>query len=213
MIDLQGIEISALVRESWEVGQAIDLEGVGYGRVHWGNFKDIKKTASPYYHFLAGLVKHLGIRRVLEIGTHSGGSAVAMEKGFVDGDGLIVTVDITKESDRYLSSHPSIIKVRGDANKEKVVYNVLDALDWQPVDLLFIDGDHKFFPALLNYSMFATLVSPCIVCLDDILLNAQMTRLWELLSRSVPSGCAVNAAEIVSAIRPGTPGFGCIVRC
>jgi len=200
-----------LVARAWKSGQAMDLEGIGYGRIHWGNFKDIRSTPSPYYYFLAGLVKELGIRRVLEIGTHSGGSALAMQKGFEGESGMIVTIDITRASDRILREQKNIVKVRGDANKPKVIDKVLTALDGQPVDLMFIDGDHKFHPALVNYSVYSTLLRPKVICLDDITLNAEMLRLWRFLSQDSADQRAVNAAEIIPDIRPGRPGFGLIL--
>lgn len=211
MTDLMGSEAPELVARAWDSGQQLDLEGIGYGRIHWGNFKEVSTKPSPYYYFLAGLVKEAGVRCVLEIGTHSGGSALAMQKGFGDASGLIVTVDVTKASDKTLKSHSNIVKVRGDSNKPKVVDHILDAFGGRQVDMLFIDGDHKFYPGLLNYSVYTTLLRPKLVCLDDITLNEEMRRLWSFLSASVPEGRAINAAEAIPDIRPGTPGFGLIM--
>jgi len=211
MRDLIGSSARELVERAWASGQKLDLEGIGYGRIHWGNFKEIKTTPSPYYHFLAGLVKEAGIRSVLEIGTHSGGSALAIQKGFEGESGFIVTVDVTKASDETLKNRPNIVKIRGDANKPKVIDSILDAFSGRPVDFLFIDGDHKFYPGLLNYSVYTTLLRPKFICLDDITLNEDMRRLWGFLSASVPDGRAINAAEMIPDIRPGTPGFGLVM--
>ncbi len=212
MRDLRGIDATQLVTEAWEAGRQINLDGIGYGRIHWGNYREITSTPCPYYYFLAGLVRCAGVSRVLEIGTHSGGSARAMERGFVTGtEGQIVTVDVTRASNRYLKSHSSIVKIRGDANKPRTIDAILLALNGQPIDLLFIDGDHKFYPALFNYAVFTTLLRPKLVCLDDITLNPEMCRLWDVLRAAVPEGRAVNAAAIVPEIRPGTPGFGCTI--
>lgn len=211
MIDFKGGGARDLVERAWDSGQQLDLEGIGYGRIHWGNFKEVSTTPSPYYYFLAGLVKEVGIRCVLEIGTHSGGSALAMQKGIGDASGFIVTVDVTKASDKTLKSHSNIVKIRGDSNKPKVVDQIVDAFGGRQVDMLFIDGDHKFFPGLLNYSIYTTLLRPKIICLDDITLNEEMMRLWGFLSASVPDGRAVNAAGVIPDIRPGRPGFGLIL--
>jgi len=200
-----------LVERAWSSGQAMDLEGIGYGRIHWGNFRDIRTTPSSYYYFLAGLVKEVGVRRVLEIGTHSGGSALAIQKGFEGEPGLIVTVDITRASNRTLQNHQNIVKVRGDANKPRVVDKVLSAFGERPIDMIFIDGDHKFYPALVNYSVYSALLRPKVVCLDDITLNEEMRRLWRFLCQGIAHDRVVNAAEVIADIRPGRPGFGLIL--
>ena len=64
MKDVIAPNIRGLVRRAWSEGQAIDLHGIGYGRIHWGNERDIHAEPFPYYHFLAGLVSAMGVRTV-----------------------------------------------------------------------------------------------------------------------------------------------------
>ena len=73
--------LEAVIKAAWETGHEVGLAGVGYGRIHWGNQTDISDTPLSYYYFLSGLVKTLRYSRILEIGTHQGGSALAMLSG------------------------------------------------------------------------------------------------------------------------------------
>ena len=59
---LSKLPMEAIVKDAWREGQSVDLTGIGYGRVHWGNFKDINNHPSPYYQFLSGLVRLIGAR-------------------------------------------------------------------------------------------------------------------------------------------------------
>ena len=49
--------LEQVVQHAWAIGQTIDLAGIGYGRIHWGNFRDIHTDPFPYYFFLAGLAR------------------------------------------------------------------------------------------------------------------------------------------------------------
>lgn len=214
-IDVESLKrksLSEIVHEAWEVGKQIDLEGIGYGRIHWGNQKEIKTTPGPHYHFLAGLVRRFGFRRVCEIGTHCGGSAQAMRQGFEAKDeSLIVTLDITKESNKYLRGIDNIVKFVGDANKPKILQKVVDRFSGSAADLLYIDADHKFLSALTNYGIYTSFLHPKIVCLDDITLNDEMREVWSHIQRIVGPDDAVNVVDLIPEVRPGNPGFGCVV--
>ena len=212
MQNLADQSLTEIITAGWEAGSGIDLEGIGYGRIHWGNSRDIKTTPGPHYYFLAGLVKHYGFSRVCEIGTHCGGSTRAMREGFgAQDDTKIVTLDITRESNKYLRGLKNIVKFVGDANKPKIVDKVFKEFAGGPVDLLYIDADHKFISALSNFAMYAALLRPKIICLDDITLSDEMQRMWTHVQAMVPPGDAMNAADLIPEVRPGNPGFGCVV--
>lgn len=204
--------LSEIVQDGWEVGSKIELDGIGYGRIHWGNNKDIKTTPGNHYYFLAGLVKAYGCSRIVEIGTHCAGSTRAMREGFSNQDeSLIVTLDITRESNKYLRGLKNIVKIVGDSNKPKIVDKVMEALNGKPIDLLFVDADHKFISATSNFAIYTALLRPKIVCLDDIMLNDEMKRSWEHVCSMVPKGDAINVVDLIPEVRPGNPGFGCVV--
>lgn len=212
MHKLADMSLPEIIQTGWDVGSEIDLEGIGYGRIHWGNHKDVKETPGNHYYFLAGLVKAFGFKRILEIGTHCGGSTRAMREGFADQDSSrIVTMDITRESNKYLKKLPNIVKIVGDSNKPKLVQKVFKELEGQSIDFLLVDADHKFISALSNYAIYTGMLRPKVVCLDDVTLNDEMKQTWEHVQAMVPKGDAMNAVDLIPEIRPGNPGFGCVV--
>jgi predicted O-methyltransferase YrrM len=205
--ELATADLREVVRRAWDVGQQIDLSGIGYGRIHWGNKEDVDDTPHPYYHFLAGLVRHNRLTRILEIGTHWGGATRAMWKGLRDpSEGTVVTVDISTESDNRLKGYPDIKKIVGDANKEETMAAVAEAFDG-PADLVYIDALHFAMPTYLNYALYASLLRPKLVVFDDITLNSEMERMWSWVQRSLPDRDTINATSVEPRIR-AKPGFG-----
>jgi cephalosporin hydroxylase len=176
------------VRDAWKAGASVPLDGIGYGRKHWDNQQDIESDSSewPYYRFLAGIAVLLRAKRALDIGTHWGGSARSMARG-MKGRGKVVTIDISTESDAVLPSCPessAIQKIVGDANSLEVIEQVGMALN--SADILYIDADHRALPTLLNFSIYASLLRPKVAVFDDIRLNEDMARFWQMIRKAYP---------------------------
>ena len=204
--------LEAFVRAAWTAGQSFDLSGVGYGRAHWGNTGEVSTKPTAYYPFLAGVAAHIGATATIEIGTHWGGSAVALMRGMLSRQPapLLVTVDITTESDNYLPAQPEyrfIRKIVGDANRPETVEQVRAFV--RKADLLFIDAAHSATPTLLNTFLYGLLFKPKVVLLDDITHNESMRAAWAVL-RAIYPYQSVDCATIVPAIRR-REGFGLIV--
>lgn len=123
--------------------------------------------------------------------------------------GKVVTVDITNESDNYLTDdlHKGrIVKLVGNANEFETVTRVLETID--DVDILFIDAAHTAAATLVCFSIYTSLLKPKIVVLDDITLSSDMQRFWNLIRSRFPF-TSVNAAAIERGIRDA-PGFGVV---
>ncbi len=214
------MDLEEVVRNAWKVGNTINLSGVGYGKIHWGNEIDIIADPFDYYKFLSGFVASLELNRILEIGTHWGGATVAIARGCVfnnqNARPEIFTIDVTEESDQWLPLQPEsawILKHVGEASRRSAIRAALDF--FQPdcrVDLLFIDSDHSFMPSLIQYATYSTVFLPKFVILDDISLNEEMCALWTLLKRVVPQNCFIVANEVVPQIRDRDAGFGIIAN-
>jgi predicted O-methyltransferase YrrM len=204
-------DLATVVRDAWEAGKAIDLGGAVYGRAVRDGKDVVLNRPSTYYRFLAGLVNTTGAHLVVEIGTNCGGSALAMCSGF-DAPGEVITIDLTDDSDAYLAKHHRIAKIRGDANAIEVIEQVVRKVDRREVGILYIDAAHSCLPTLLNYSIYGALLNPRFIVIDDIMLYPTMQRMWRLITQTVGAGRALDAAEIVPAIRPQTPapGFGLV---
>jgi len=205
------VDLEQLVRRAWQIGQGIDLAGVGYGRKHWGNRTDISTWTPPYYHFLAGLAALIEAKTAVEIGTHWGGSAVAILRGMRarSPDAKIVTVDLTSESDNYLPKLPeaaSIVKIIGDANKLETIQQVLTHSP--SADFLYIDAQHLAHPTLLNFTIYSTLVRPKVAVFDDITWSDSMREFWRIVETAYANVC-IDCRAVEPAIR-SHPGFGLV---
>ena len=135
------------------------------GEVHIPNAFDRKAGTSISVEeacHLGAIARSLGARKVLEIGTYDGNSALVLASNS-DPDGIVVTLDLPPDFDaardqsdlafsaeavnltardqlgRQFREHPASARVRQ-------VYGDSGALDWStlggPFDLIFIDGCH-----------------------------------------------------------------------
>lgn len=96
--------------------------------------------------FLELLVFAAGARRVLEIGTFSGYSALSMAAG-LPGDGTIVTCEVSEEHAAVARRH-----IAASPYAEQIEVRVGPALETiaeleGPFDLVFIDADKESYPA------------------------------------------------------------------
>src|SRR5437763_10573119 len=108
-INLLSAPMREIVLEAWRHHDQFNLDGIGYGRIHWGNFTDVSQGPNDYYFFLASMVFLTSSRRVVEIGTHHGGSARALCAGFREPSvSRLITFDITDEGAKLLADHPII---------------------------------------------------------------------------------------------------------
>jgi Methyltransferase domain len=202
--------IKEVVCHAWTVGQTIQLpDDVCYGPVHWDGTKRFHEQAFPYYYFLAGLVRSQSCATICEIGTHYGGSCLSMLSGITDHQTAnIVTIDVT-DLNPALHAKPGVTKLVGDANDEAVLKKATLCFGDAPVDLLYVDADHRFASTITNLGLYCLLLRPRFVLIDDILLNDEMRTLWSAMS-GVYGANAANCAEIVSQIRSPDVGFGLI---
>lgn len=212
------VDLAEFVREAWDRGGAVDMSGIGYGRVHWDDKKRIGTTAFPYYRTLAGIAILSGARTALEIGTHWGGSGLSLLRGMIlnhGADARLVTIDVSTESDNYLplqAEAPQIQKIVGDGNSQAVVEAVLDTL--QDVDLLYIDALHHAMPTLINFGLYQSLLKPKIAVFDDITLpGTSMPEFWRMMRQAYPDH-TINCVDVIEETRGPSPecGFGIWIR-
>ena len=90
-------------------------------------------------------------RRVLEIGTYTGYSALCLAEGLTE-DGLLITIDVNEELEDFTRSF-----FDKSPYKNKIDYRIANAVELIPTlpdtfDLVFIDADK------LNYALYYDLV-------------------------------------------------------
>ena len=211
--DATQVDVRSVATEANRHAQAMNVADIGYGRIHWGNYRDTTDVPGPYYAFLGGLVASQNLRRICEIGTHTGGATRAMHRGLVDrGDARIVTIDVTRESDKALAGFADIVKITGDANEQSTVSRVLNSFaDGHRIDLLFIDGAHAYLDALMNFAIYAQALSPRMVVMDDVKINPDMRAVWQKVTAQRPEHTWVDVATMFPSVRAPDVGFGLIV--
>lgn len=183
-----------LVRSAYQAG------------VHW---QGRHRFDAEYYPFLAGLAQRVRASRILEIGSERGGSAEAMVMGMGDAAQLLVTVDVVDQA-RRLDGRAGILKIIDDAAADRAVQKVLAAFDHRPIDILFVDSAHEYTYTLQHIAIYAALLRPRLVVIDDIVLNESMALLWADLCRLFGER-AVNACDIEPRIRNCDCGFGLVL--
>lgn len=200
------------VIKAWEAGGKIDLTGVGYGRIHWGDRKEVKTVPSSYYQLLAGIAHISDSKSALEIGTHWGGSTMAIKRGLDlnSKSAKLVTVDITSESDNYLTQFKddNIIKIVGDANTSGIASQVRSNLD--SADILYIDAAHTCVPTLASFAIYTTSLSAKICIFDDVALNQEMRQFWSYIENGFGEYCA-DISKFLPQARTKDVGFGVVV--
>lgn len=187
-----------------ETGRQISMEGIIYGPAHWEK-TGVLNLAPAYYQFLAGFIRSQGLQTIVEVGTWYGGSTLAMHRGLA-GPGRIVTIDIDLYNPDGLVAYSNIHRLRGDAAADSVLNNVARAVDGQPVDLLYLDGDHRYESNRDILVQYGRQFQPRWIILDDIHWQWSMEKLWaRLLSRH---GARALDAGTALGFRTGSAGQG-----
>jgi hypothetical protein len=215
VIQTAGLSLRDFVAEVWALRKDFDLTGVGYGKVHWPDSADVLTSPFSYYYFLAGAVRLTGSRRIVEVGTHQGGSARALAAGFTDvATSRLVTFDITDYGARMFRDHQVIKALELDSNSEMAFDACMQVFGWPKADLVFIDSTHDFWTTLLSFTIYTNVIRCPLVILDDITLNPQMSRLWNHLVSMYGLEHTIDATEVFPEIRTGgggtRPGFGVV---
>lgn len=80
--------------------------------------------------------------------------------------------------DKNEKTEPDII---GDCENPETVNKLKEKLNGQPINLLFIDGDHGYSSTKKEYELFSPLVKNIIV-LHDIISYKSLVRFWDELT-------------------------------
>lgn len=188
----------------FNAGKELDLSGCVYEP------GSAAAAPSPYYFFLAGFVRGLGLSRVMEVGTHYAGSTLAMRRGVrseLADDCRIVTSDVTSLNVEETARHRGIIRLHGDSLDPGMIDTAVKAFD-RHIDLLYVDTVHTYMQTLENVAVYANRLKPRFIILDDIRLNEDMRALWSDL-RGLKAGRLFDVSELVE--RDGA-GFG-VIEC
>jgi len=165
-------DLAGLCRKAWRLGADVPLEDCLYGPA--------LARAPRYYRFLAGLTRAAGIRSVVELGTHCGGSIAAMSRALAaDPDARLLTIDLRTFPGftSAAAAHP-VKRLRADILDPATA--ALTAGKIPRPDLLFVDFQSRPYSVLRALELYAAR-APAFVVIDDIRLNPAMRDLWKSL--------------------------------
>jgi len=171
-------DLQALCEQAMREGRQVDLQGCSYGSRFLK--KEFLNAPVDYYFLLAGLVRTLDLKHILELGTHWGGAIKSMCRGLRHPDSpenRLVTVDINYKNADGFGSYPQIKRITGDSFDRRIMDAVVASFPG-PLDLLFVDTDHDYRQTYRNLATYGNRLAPRLMVLDDIHLNHSMDRLW-----------------------------------
>jgi len=111
---------------------------------------------------LLKLVSDLDPKRIIEVGTSQGGTAVFWDH-MVGPDGVVVTIELNEDGrllsmfkPEYCQYKPvsSLHVLQRDSQTSETAAIVAGLMDHQPVDFVFIDGEHSFAGAGRDHARY-----------------------------------------------------------
>ncbi len=179
-----------------------------------GHFRYIRPIQTPAEVVsLFTVVADLRPRRILEIGTATGGTLYLWAQAAAD-DATLVSVDLPGGAfgggypacrspfyRRFARPGQTLHLVRGDSHAPQTCQTVQRLFGSAAVDFLFIDADHTYEGARADFLQYAPLVRPGgLIGFHDILPNPgdtriQVSRLWQQLRPHLDCTEFVHADE------------------
>lgn len=200
------------VLAAYALGETLDLDHCVYGPATGGTRGYIDETLS-YYRLLAGHCAITNAKSVMEVGTHYGGSTLALLAGMKHGeakDPVLVTMDITDLNRERLEQEPEIRKVIGDSTRQGFVAGLASNLESPDVDLLYIDAlKDPGFVLTTMYNIYAVGVRPKWLILDDIQTTEEMRKFWDILEEIEPEMSFLLSREFPHMRKPEM-GYGIV---
>lgn len=157
---------------------------------------------------IAGFLERVAALRpkvVVEIGTASGGTLFLLTRVAAP-DALLVSLDLPGGSfgggyqswrkplyRSFARGDQRIVLLRGDSHSSEMAARLRETLAGRPVDLLFIDGDHRYEGVKADFETYSPLVHPGgIVAFHDIVPDPvqpgmEVSRFWKEVAARHPS--------------------------
>lgn len=163
-------------------------------------------------------VERLRPRRICEIGTAGGGTLFLLTR-VAAADAIVVYVDLElpwfaeRARARLARNGQRVVGITGDSHDPATRDRVVEALRDEPLDVLFIDGDHTYEGVKADFDLYARLVRPGgIVALHDInpdhdaahAISGEVPRFWEELKRTH------RTEELIVSSNPDGYGIGIV---
>jgi len=142
-------------------------------RAAW--LKDLPWAHEPYYRFLRLMAR--SCKYMVEIGTRLGTSAAHLADG--NRDGTVLTIDIDPSCAvvmNQIASEQGLVNLKAVTIESSKGASLIE----QPIDLLFLDGDHTYVSAYTDYLTYRPHVREGgLIVFDDPNLSGEMQRVWD----------------------------------
>lgn len=199
--------------------------GVSPGTASWQvRFTDIPAPSVDAYQNLVefgALWEHVAARphaRVVEIGSLFGGTLFYWSH--LPNIETLLTVDLPSDVKRVADGvraaraqwqewMPGLVDIQADSHDPGTVDMVRDALHGEPIDFLFVDGDHTYDGIRTDWELWAPLVRPGgVVALHDTWPNGarhepgvvrfvdELRHQWPSIEWTDPDGVGITAFEV-----------------
>jgi predicted O-methyltransferase YrrM len=150
---------------------------------------------------LLRLLKRRKLRSIVEIGTAQGGTLYAWCE-IADSDAVIISIDLpggpfgggytlndTKKFRKYKRKNQQLYFLRKDSHTYKTRNALIEILDGRKIDLLFIDGDHRYKGVKKDFELYSPLVKQNgLIVFHDILYHpkapeCKVNKFWNEIKR------------------------------
>ena len=137
----------------------------------------------------------------VEIGSRHGGSFYLLSQ-FCEKNAKVISIDLpeshwgARDSQKTLYKVDNMLKtegfdshiILGDSHKEETKEKLLEILDGNKIDLLFLDGDHRYEGVKLDWEMYSPLVENYVGFHDIDFVktdknNCDVRTLWQSLKK------------------------------
>jgi predicted O-methyltransferase YrrM len=164
-------------------------------------------------------IRALRPRRVCEIGTSAAGTLYLLTRVSAP-DAVIVSIDISVPlharalRSKFGLDRQTVVSIEGDSHSEVTKRELERALGGDPLDVLFIDGDHSYDGVRADFELYRELVRPGgLIALHDV--NEDFRTRRGIKSPSISGEVPRFWQEVKSAYRteeliadPEQDGFG-----
>jgi predicted O-methyltransferase YrrM len=150
---------------------------------------------------LLRLLKKRKLKSIVEIGTAQGGTLYTWCK-IANSDAVIISIDLpggpfgggytlndTKKFRKYKRKNQQLYFLREDSHTYKTRKTLIEILDGRKIDLLFIDGDHRYKGVKKDFQLYSPLVKQNgLIVFHDILYHpkvpaCKVNKFWNEIKR------------------------------
>jgi len=159
---------------------------------------------------LLRLLKRRKLKSIVEIGTAQGGTLYAWCK-IAGSDAAIISIDLPggpfgggytlndiKKFRKYKRKNQHIYFLRKDSHKQETKNKLAEILDGRGIDLLFIDGDHRYKGVKKDFQLYSPLVKQNgLIVFHDIIYHpnvpeCKVNKFWNEIKRKYKNAAFID---------------------